>query len=171
MIKQCHSWNGSGCPQLCLTLCDCMDCSPPGSSVHGISQARILERVVISSSRGLSCSRDWTCVSCVSCTGRQIFHHWASWEAHVYGKNYNLKRYMHTMFIAALFQFSCSVVSNSLWPHGLQHARLPCSSPTLRACRNSWPLSRWCHPTTSVKTRKQPKWPLTEEWINEMWYI
>ena len=114
---------------------------------------------------------DGTWVSCVSCTGRQIFHHWASWKAHVYGKNYNLKRYMHTMFIAALFQFSCSVVSNSLWPHGLQHARLPCSSPTLRACHNSWPLSRWCHPTTSVKTRKQPKWPLTEEWINEMWYI
>ena len=38
--------------QLCLTLCDPRDCSPPGSSVHGISQARILEWVVISSSRG-----------------------------------------------------------------------------------------------------------------------
>ena len=39
--------------QLCLTLCDLMDCSPPGSSVHGISQARILEWVAISSSRDL----------------------------------------------------------------------------------------------------------------------
>ena len=40
--------------QLCLTLCDPMDCSPPGSSVHGISQARILEWVVISFSRDIS---------------------------------------------------------------------------------------------------------------------
>ena len=38
---------------------------------------------------------------------------------------------------------------NSLRPHGLQHARLPCSSPTPRACSNSCPLSRWCHPTIS----------------------
>ena len=46
-------------------------------------------------------------------------------------------------------QFSCSVMSNFLWPHGLQHARLPCSSPTLRACSNSRPVSQWCHPTIS----------------------
>ena len=42
-----------------------------------------------------------------------------------------------------------SVVSDSLRPHGLQHARLPCPSPTLRACSNSSPSSQWCHPTTS----------------------
>ena len=36
-----------------------------------------------------------------------------------------------------------------LWPHGLQHARLPCPSPTPRACSNSCPSSRWCHPTIS----------------------
>ena len=46
-------------------------------------------------------------------------------------------------------QFSCSVVSNSLRPHGLQHARLPCPSPTPGACSNSCPSSRWCHPTIS----------------------
>ena len=46
-------------------------------------------------------------------------------------------------------QFSPSVMSNSLQPHGLQHARLPCPSPTPRACSNSCPLSRWCHPTIS----------------------
>ena len=45
--------------------------------------------------------------------------------------------------------FGCSVVSNSLWPHGLQHARLPCPSPTPVAYSNSCPLSQWCHPTTS----------------------
>ena len=48
-----------------------------------------------------------------------------------------------------LYQFSCSVVSDSLWPHGLQHARLPCPSPTPGACSNSCPRSRWCHPTIS----------------------
>ena len=43
----------------------------------------------------------------------------------------------------------CSVVSDSLWPRGLQHARLPCPSPTPGACSNSCPSSRWCHPTIS----------------------
>ena len=46
-------------------------------------------------------------------------------------------------------QFSCSVASDSLWLHGLQHTRLPCPSPTPRACWNSCPLSRWCHPNIS----------------------
>ena len=46
-------------------------------------------------------------------------------------------------------QFSCSVVSNSLWPHGLQHTRLPCPSPAPGVDSNSCPLSRWCHPTIS----------------------
>ena len=45
--------------------------------------------------------------------------------------------------------FSYSLVSSSLWPHGLKHARLPCPSPTPRACSNSCPLSQWCHPTIS----------------------
>ena len=46
-------------------------------------------------------------------------------------------------------QFSHSVVSNPLQPHGLQHAGLPCPSPLSRAYSNSCPLSRWCHPTIS----------------------
>ena len=46
-------------------------------------------------------------------------------------------------------QFSHLVVSNSLWPHGLQHNRLPYLSPTPRTCSNSCPLSLWCHPTIS----------------------
>ena len=46
-------------------------------------------------------------------------------------------------------QFSCSVISDSLKPHGLQHARLPCPSPTPRACSNSCPSSWGCHPTIS----------------------
>ena len=52
-----------------VRLCDPMDCSPPGSSVHGILQARILVWVAISSSKGSSQPRDQTYVSCVSCVG------------------------------------------------------------------------------------------------------
>ena len=86
-----------------------MDCSPPGSSVHGISQTRILEWVAIPFSRGSSQPRDWTWISCmagrfftvsaireapnmsvlalagnqtqVSCIGRWSLYHWATWEA------------------------------------------------------------------------------------------
>ena len=46
-------------------------------------------------------------------------------------------------------QFSRSVISNSLWPHGLQHSRLPCLSPTPGVYSNWCPSSRWCHPTIS----------------------
>ena len=63
-------------------LCDPMDCSQLGSSVHGILQARILESVTISSSRGSSWPRDQTQVSCVSYIGRQILYYWATWESH-----------------------------------------------------------------------------------------
>ena len=46
-------------------------------------------------------------------------------------------------------QFSCSVVSDSLWPHGLQHTKPPCLSPTPGVYSNSCLLTRWCHPTIS----------------------
>ena len=53
-------------------------------------------------------------------------------------------------------QFSRSVVSYSLRPHGLQHIRLPCPSPTPRACSNSCPLSQWCHPTLILLSSISP---------------
>ena len=59
-----------------------------------------------------------------------------------------LTRYPTPIYLFSV-QFSCSVVSNSLQPHGLQHARLPYPSTTPGACSNSWPLSQWCHPTIS----------------------
>ena len=58
-----------------------MGCSPPGSSVHGIFQARIPEWVAISFSRGFSPPRGRACVSRVSCTGRRSLHCGATWEA------------------------------------------------------------------------------------------
>ena len=66
------------CAQSCPTLCDPMDCSLPGSSVHGISQARTLEWVAIPFSRGPSWSRDQTQVSC---TAGGFFTLWATREA------------------------------------------------------------------------------------------
>ena len=62
----------------CVQLCDLMDCGPPASSVHGISQARILEPVAISFSRASSQPRDQICVSCID---RWILYHWATREA------------------------------------------------------------------------------------------
>ena len=56
---------------------------------------------------------------------------------------WNFKLVQHSV------QFSHSVVSNSLQPHGLQHTRLPCPSPTPGAYSNLCPLSQWCHPTIS----------------------
>ena len=61
--------------QSCLTHYDPMDWGPPGSSVHGILQTRILEWVAISFSRGSSQSRDQTGASGVSCIGRQVLYH------------------------------------------------------------------------------------------------
>ena len=117
------------CSLSCVQLiCDPMDCSLPSSSIHGTSQAKIPERVAISFSRRSFRPRDWTHVSWI---GRQILYHWATWEA--------------LMYIFSSIAQSCP----TLQPHGLQPARLPCPSPTPRACSSSRPLSQWCHPTIS----------------------
>ena len=76
-MGQVWRWTSS-VAQLCLTLCDPKDYSPPGSSVHGISQARILEWVAMSFSRGSSQPRDQTFFSCIC---REILYYWATWEA------------------------------------------------------------------------------------------
>ena len=55
----------------------------------------------------------------------------------------------YLFLLSLLLCFSCSVVSNSLWPLGLQHARLPCPSPSPGTCSNLCPSSQWCHPTIS----------------------
>ena len=139
--------------KLCPTLCNPVDCSPPGSPVHGNFQARILEWVAISSSRGSSQPRDWTWVSCLSCIGRQICHHWAAWEslsmllshfsrvwlwvtpqtaAHQAPPSLGFSRQEHwsglpfpsPMHESEKWKGSRLVVSDSLRPHGLQPTRL-----------------------------------------------
>ena len=71
------------CAQLRPVLCDAMDYSLPGSSVHGIFQARKLQSVAISFFRGSSQPRAWIHISCISCIGRWILYHWATGEANM----------------------------------------------------------------------------------------
>ena len=67
--------------QSCPTLCNPMDCCPPGSSIHGVLQARMLKWVVMQSSRGASRPKDWTRISLVCCTCRRVLCHCTTWEA------------------------------------------------------------------------------------------
>ena len=91
------------CAQSCLTLCNPMDCSLPGSSIHGIFQARILEWVAISFCRGSTRPKDRTHLSCVSCLDRQILYHYTTWEVHMntISHLYCILHilYVHTMYI------------------------------------------------------------------------
>ena len=59
--------------------------------------------------------------------------------------NYKSQQTKHLAYLL----FSLQVVSDSSWPHGLQHTRLPCLSTSLGVCTNSCPLNQWCHPTIS----------------------
>ena len=120
--------------QSCLTLCDPMDCSPPGSSVHGILQARILEWVAIPFSRESSPLgiEPMSPVSPALQADSLLLSHQGS-----------------SFLSFSSVQFSLSVVSNSLWPHESQHARPPCPSPTSGVHPNSCASSPWCHPAIS----------------------
>ena len=82
--------------QSCPTLCDFMNCSPPGSSVHGFVQARTLEWVAISSSRRSSLPKDQSHVSCNSCMGRQILRLWFKSQCFHFSSFLSLCVCMHT---------------------------------------------------------------------------
>ena len=110
----------SSVAQSCPTLCDPTDCNPPGSSVHGIFQARILEWVVISSSRGSLQPRDQTHISCVSCTGRNILYHWVTWEAPINTKHLHIDSQV-TCFETLTHEI-CSIAEPTL-----QMRKLTCS--------------------------------------------
>ena len=109
--------------QLCLTLCDSMDCRPRGSSIYGILQVRLLEWIAVPFSRTQGpnpgfpyCRRVLYQLSHLGSTSVQLSH---------------------------------SDVSDSLWPNEPQHIRPPCPSPTPRVHTNPCPSSQWCHPTIS----------------------
>ena len=120
----------SAVAQSCLTLCNPMDCSLPGSSIHGIFQARILEWVAISLSRGSSWSRDWTRVSHI--VGRR-FTIWATKEA--------LKLKIELPYDPTIPFLSTYLEKTILWKDS--------GTPLFTAAL-----------FTLAKTRKQPKCPL-----------
>ena len=70
--------------------------------------------------------------------------------------------------------FSCSIMSDTLQPHGLQHSKLPCPSPTPGACSNSCPSSRWCHPTSHPRSSpSRPSFNLSQHqglfhWVSSL---
>ena len=110
----------------------------PGSSAHGISQARILEWVAISFFRGSSWPRNQTHVSCIA---------GGFFTAEPPGKPLIYIFMSHSSVQSVQFSHSlCLTLCNR---NELQHTRLPCLSPTLRACSKSCPSSLWCHPTIS----------------------
>ena len=112
--------------QACLTVCNTTNCSLPGSSCPWNSPAKILQWVAIPFSRGSSWPRYQPRSPALQADSLPS----ESPGSPKHG-------------------FSHLVLSDSLWPHELQHARLPCPSPTPRVHSNSCPLSQWCHPIIS----------------------
>ena len=101
--------------QSCL-LCDHMDCSPPSSSVRGISQARILKWVAISCCRGSSQPRDGTHISCVSCIGRLLLYHCTIWEESILSEIFLTENVpILTCFLQHLFLKPASDIPNDIF--------------------------------------------------------
>ena len=79
-------------------------------------------------------------------------------------------------FPLLLLLFSCSLISNSLWPHGLQHTRLPCPSLSPGACPNSCPFSQWCHQPSCPLLSSFPAFNLSQhqglfQWVGSLQYL
>ena len=153
-----HNWatlTGVGCHPFLQGICPTQGLNSGlphcGQILYCLSHQkspRILKWVAYPFSRVSSQPRNWTGVSCIA---NGFLTSWATREA-LWGRKrveHNLGTKQQQQIDLWLLLSSCSVVSDSLWPHGLQHARLPCPSPTPRACSNSCPFSQWCHPAIS----------------------
>ena len=123
------------------SFCDPMDCSPPGSSIHGASQARILEWVAISLSRASSQPSNQICVSCI---GRWIFYHWAT-----------IWRFLKKLKTEPSYDLALPVLG--IYPDKTIIWKDTCTPMFIVAL------------FTIVKTRKQPKCLSIDECI-KMWY-
>ena len=159
--------------ELLLLLLSCFSrvrlCVTPQTAAHqvpipGILQARTLEWVAISFSNAWkwkakvkSLSRVWLFATPWTAAyqapppmgfSRQEYRSGVP-SPSPYKRVNNIIWEMKNNFSIQSVQFSRSVMSDSLWPHGLQHTRLPCPSPTPRACSNSCPSSRWYYSTIS----------------------
>ena len=153
--------------QLCLTLCDPVNCSLPGSTVHGIFQARILEWIAISFCGVSSWPRDQTHGACVSCTAGEFLTCWATGEAiswpyvRVYFWTCDFSIDLCVYFSACIILFwslwcCCCFSSVQLLSHVWLFAtpwtaarQDSLSITTPKACSSSCPSSQWCHPITS----------------------
>ena len=157
--------------QSCPTLCDPTDCSLPGPSVHGILQARILEWVAMSISRGSSQPRDRTQVSYIFCTGqRLIYHFFTTWKVPIFPPN--------IMIMGNPLQYSC--LDNSLdrgaWRatvhrvtesqtnrNDLTHARTQTHTHTQNSLSSSSDMATYCVelyelPNLSESVSSSGKW-------------
>ena len=123
--------------QSCLTLCNPVDGSPPGSSVHGILQARILEWVAISFSRGSSWSRDRTQVSHIA--GR-CFNLWATREA----------PFSYSMCLPSQHNYNYTWVSSRMTGHKVKLKMSVCQYNLKRNENHSWIFPKECNIFTHI---------------------
>ena len=124
-----------------VRLWDLLNCSLPVSSVHGIFQARILEQVAISHSRGSFWPRDWTCISSTSCIGRRVpYHYW---------------------HLQALKQ--------ALLKPGVPLLGTCPGKTTIQ--KDKWTPAFITALFTTANTRRQRKCASTEKWIKKMWCV
>ena len=116
-------------------FCDPMDCSPPGYSVHGVSQARILEQDAISSSRGSSWPSNQNHVSCISFIGKRSLYHWTTWDTLVLSA---LSQWWNLFILSPTFIFYLTLVNKHMVilssKMGLQDFPWPCT----HFCQNTY---------------------------------
>ena len=142
-ILKLPDYQFSSVTQSCPTLCDPMNCSVPGLPVHHQLPESTQTHVrwvsdAIQPSHPLSSP---------SPPALNLFQHQGlfKWVSSLH----QVAKVLEFQLQHQSFQWTPIVMSNSLWPHGLQHKRPPCPSPTLRVYSNSCSSSRWCHPTIS----------------------
>ena len=180
----------------CPTFCDPMEYRPSGSSIHGILQVRILEWVAIPSpgdfpdpqieSRSPALQGDSLYseppgkpTSC-SHKHQKMCENQSDLLHYLLESSKTLSLFIQLFFSKDLrqkseaissVQFNCSIMSDSLQIHGLQHARPPCPTPTPRVYSNSCQFSQWCHSTISSSVipfsclQSFPAWGLFK-WIS-----
>ena len=131
--------------QLCPTLCHPVDHSPPGSSIHGISQERTLEWAVISFFRGSSQPKDQTCISCI---GRQVLYHRTSREAKIFTIWSSRKNFCWSLFcsiIVVIVKVLDSSTHIFLWRYGERLLGIVCSVFSwVSLVSGLWSLLQFC---------------------------
>ena len=152
------SMSVSSVAQSCLTLCNTMDCSLPGSSVHQILQARIVEWAAISFSRGSSWFRDQTRISCTFWIGRQIlYHHGTKDTSHTKGLSITVTSIVSSQNSHPFANSEC----NLIWKQGLRRynkvktrlewALNPMTGTLIRRGENTWRPREEGHMKTKVE--------------------